>query len=229
MKYEIVLFDIDDTLLDFPACGKASLRRCFDWHGLPFEDACFDAYLRVSTHLWREMELGHLTQKEVLETRFVDLFRELAISDVDIVQFEKDYRLLLSEEHITTPGALEIIRYLQGKGCRIYLVSNSEAETQVERIRRSGIAPYIQGMFTADMVGSQKPAPQFFRYCFERIPDFDAARTIIVGDSLTSDMAGGSRAGIATCWYHPHTMKNPLQIPYDYEILNFEELKKIIK
>lgn len=229
MKYEIVLFDIDDTLLDFPACGKASLRRCFERHGRKFEDAYFDAYLRVSTHLWREMELGHLTQKEVLETRFVDLFRELEMPDIDDVQFEKDYRELLSEEHITTPGALDIMQYLHGKGCRIYLVSNSEAETQVERIRRSGIAQYIQGMFTADMVGSQKPALQFFRYCFERIPDFDAARTIIVGDSLTSDMAGGNRAGIATCWYHPHTMKNPQQIPYDYEILNFEELKKIIR
>lgn len=229
MKYEIVLFDIDDTLLDFPACGKAALRHSFAWHGLEFQDEYFTAYLKISNRLWHEMELGNLSQQEVLDTRFIELFQELETPDVDVIQFEQDYRQLLSEQHETTPGALEIIQYLHDKGCRIYLVSNSEAETQFQRIRRSGIAPYVQNLFTADMAGFQKPASQFFRFCFERIPEFDPERTMIVGDSLTADMAGGNNAGIATCWYHPHTMKNPLQIPYDYEILHFEELKKIIR
>lgn len=227
-KYETVLFDIDDTLLDFYACGKAALRRAFAWHELEFHDADFAAYLTISNRLWREMELGNLNQQTVLDTRFVELFQKLGYSDVDTVQFERDYRQLLSEEHEMTPGALDIMQYLHGKGYRIYLVSNSEAETQFQRIRLCGIEPYIQGIFTPDLVGFQKPMPQFFRFCFEQIPDFDLKRTMIVGDSLTSDMEGGNRVGIATCWYHPNTRKNPLQIPYDYEIINFEELKKIL-
>lgn len=226
--YRIVLFDIDDTLLDFPACGKAALRHTFAWHGLEFQDVYFSAYLKISNQLWQEMEQGMRSQREVLNTRFVALFQTLGISGIDAVQFERDYRQLLAEEHQMTPGALEIVQYLHKKGRRIYLVSNSESETQFARIQRCGIAPYIQAIFTADMAGYQKPTRQFFQFCFARIPTFTAEHTIIVGDSLTSDIAGGNRAGIATCWYHPHTMKNPLQIPYDYEILNFEELKKII-
>ena len=227
-KYETVLFDIDDTLLDFHACGKAALRRAFLWHGLEFHEEDFATYLSISNRLWREMEQGTISQQTVLTTRFVELFQVLGYTQIDTVQFGLDYQELLSEEHELMPGALDIVQYLYGKGYRIYLVSNSEAETQFQRIRLCGMKPYIQGIFTADLVGFQKPTPQFFHFCFQQIPDFDRKKTIIIGDSLTSDIAGGNCVEIATCWYHPRTRKNPLQIPYDYEIIHFEELKKIL-
>ena len=49
-------------------------------------------------------------------------------------------------------------------------------------------------------------------------------RAVIIGDSLTSDMLGGSRAGIATCWYNPKQKENPQKIPVTKEIRSLREL-----
>ena len=52
-------------------------------------------------------------------------------------------------------------------------------------------------------IGYEKPDVRFFEYVAEHIEGFDKSKTIIVGDSLTSDIKGGIGFGIDTCWYNP--------------------------
>lgn len=53
--------------------------------------------------------------------------------------------------------------------------------------------------------------------------------TIIVGDSLTSDVLGGKNAGIATCWFNVRNKKNNSGINPDYEIKSLRELVDLIE
>jgi 2-haloacid dehalogenase len=46
----------------------------------------------------------------------------------------------------------------------------------------------------------------------------------MVGDSLTSDMAGGVAAGINTCWFNQHGKPNTSALPLTHEIENLEQL-----
>ena len=65
------------------------------------------------------------------------------------------------------------------------------------------ISKILDGIFISDEIGYEKPQIEFFNYVFDRIPTKNPDEVIIIGDSLTSDIAGGIRAGIHTCWYHP--------------------------
>ena len=53
--------------------------------------------------------------------------------------------------------------------------------------------------------------------------------TLIVGDSLTSDILGGKNAGIKTCFYNPRGEKNTSNVSPDYEIKNLNEIYDILK
>ena len=67
------------------------------------------------------------------------------------------------------------------------------------------------------------------RACFLEIPNFKKEETIIVGDSLTSDIQGGINVGIKTVWFNPKKKKNISNIIADYEINKLLELIEILK
>ena len=50
-----------------------------------------------------------------------------------------------------------------------------------------------------------------------------------MGDSLTSDMAGGNNAGIRCCWYNPAGAAVPEGLSIQYNIQNLWELEAILQ
>ena len=72
---------------------------------------------------------------------------------------------------------------------------------QDRRIKASGIAGYFDGIFISERMGAHKPSAEFFDACFAQMDEPERESTVIVGDSLTSDILGGINAGIHTCHY----------------------------
>lgn len=78
-------------------------------------------------------------------------------------------------------------------------------------------------------MGYNKPSKEFFDFCFSRIPDFKKEETVIIGDSLTSDILGGINSGIKTVWFNPNRNKNDSDIKPDYEISSLDEAEKLLE
>ena len=83
-------------------------------------------------------------------------------------------------------------------------------------------------MFLSEELGYEKPATEFFDRVFAAIGEPDRERVLIVGDSLTSDITGGNRAGIRTCWYNPKGEPNLTAAHADYEIRDLHGILDII-
>ena len=62
----------------------------------------------------------------------------------------------------------------------------------------------------------------------DTIPGFDPTNTLVVGDSLSSDIRGGINAGLATCWYNPHGKPVPADMKIDYVVRSLDEILPII-
>ena len=112
---------------------------------------------------------------------------------------------------------------------RLYLASNGVADTQYSRLESAGISHYFQEIFISEDTGFHKPEKGYFDYCFARIPDFDPAMAMIVGDSLTSDILGGRNAGLRTCWFNRTGRPPRPDIVPDFEIHRLEELPDILE
>lgn len=225
-KYTTLLLDVDGTLLDFQAAERAALRETFRRHGYLLDDHVKQTYHTINSALWRRFEQGEITREDVIYSRFVGLFAALGI-DGDGLAFEDEYQEELGRGAFLIPGAEELCAYC-ARFCDLYIVTNGVSRTQYSRLRDSGLDRYMKGIFVSEDAGFQKPMKEYFDYVFARIPDFCAERTLIVGDSLSSDILGGNNAGIDTCWYCPAGDKAPEGMRVDYTIRSLEELKPLI-
>ena len=167
-----------------------------------------------------------MDRKTVIYSRFGLLFRELGIED-DGIGFEDVYQDLLGQQHVIIPEAPEVIDYLYRK-YELYIVTNGVTATQLRRLKDSGMDRYMRKIFVSEETGYQKPWKEYFDYCFERIPQFDPEKSLIIGDSLSSDIKGGNNAGIKTCWYNPGKEQNTLNLRIDYEISSLKELYEFL-
>lgn len=226
MKYEMLLFDLDDTLLDFEANERESLEKLFTDNGFVFNKEIFDTYHRINKELWNGYEKGTLDLNEVLNTRFSKTLHQLGRT-VDGVLWEMQYRTLLGQGYQLMEGAYDLCQQLS-KSHRLFIITNGVTETQLNRLRLSKLHPFIENIFTSQELGYQKPAKEFFDYVKEHIKEFKADKALVIGDSLSSDIKGGYLAGIDTCWINSKNMVNTSGIPITYKITKLPELYSIL-
>lgn len=222
MDYKILLFDLDDTLLDFAANEMDSLTRLFETHGYPFTQEIFKTYNKVNKELWNAYESSSIPLDTVLNTRFAKTLHLLG-QKADGIAWEQDYRKFLSNGYQMMEGALEICEQLS-KTHRLFIVTNGVTTTQINRLKLSGLYDYFEDIFTSEAIGFQKPAKEFFDYVISHIKDFNKEDALIIGDSLNTDIKGGNLAGIHTCWINTKSSPNPASIPSNYTISKLTEL-----
>ncbi len=124
-------------------------------------------------------------------------------------------------------GARELLGELYGK-YRLYIASNGTASVQRSRIDGADIGIFFAGVFISQELGAKKTDAEFFEKAFRAIPDFYKEETVMVGDSLTSDILGGRNAGVDTVWYNPDKQSLNGNIKPTYEITRLEDIKAIL-
>ena len=199
-----ILWDIDGTLLSFDASERHALSKLLAARGITMTEEMLSCYHRTNDGYWKRLERGEVNKQELVRGRFTDFFTamHLPVPD-DIEAFNAAFQEALAEQVFPHEGAVESLRVLH-PSYRQYIVSNGATQVQRRKISLLGIAPYIDGVFLSDEIGAQKPQRAFFDALRIGIPHYDEAETVIIGDSLTSDIKGGHDAGILTIWYAPH-------------------------
>ncbi|WP_203364391.1 YjjG family noncanonical pyrimidine nucleotidase [Bacillus sp. REN10] len=226
-KYQTLLFDVDDTLLDFGAAENLALRLLFEGQDISLTAEVEAQYKQINQGLWRAFEEGKISRDGVLNTRFSVLFEAYG-QEVDGAALDNKYRSYLEKGHQLIDGAFELITNLQHQ-YDLYIVTNGVSKTQHKRLRDSGLYPLFKGIFVSEDTGYQKPMKEYFDYVFVRIPNFSVDQALIIGDSLSADIKGGQLAGVDTCWFNPNMKSNDTDIISTYEIQQLDELYQILK
>lgn len=221
-----VLFDLDDTLFDFHKAEKIALTKTLVHFGIDPTEETLALYSTINAAHWKRLELGEISREEVKVGRYRELFKTIGV-ECDPVKATAYYESMLAIGHYFMPGAPELLGELYRK-YRLYIVSNGTAKVQEGRIGSSGIAKYMDGIFISQILGANKPDKQFFDICFAEIPDFSLSETVIIGDSLSSDIKGGINAGITTVWFNPKRIENDSDIKPDYTIKELSEVPGLL-
>lgn len=227
-RYKIILWDVDQTLLDFTKSEDYALRNTFEHFGIQINSETVALYSGINDSYWKRLERGEVTKQEVLLGRFYTLFECLSIDAIDVPDFASAYQKALGSVYFYRDDSYRLCLELK-KDYRQYVVTNGVTWTQRNKLRLAGFDKIMDDIFISEEIGSPKPFRDFFEKCFDKIPDFDKEKTIIVGDSLTSDMLGGNRAGISCCWYNPEEKEKANDVFIDYEIRNLWEIRKILE
>lgn len=78
-RFDVLLWDVDGTLLDFIAAEKAAIKSLFIEFGLgECSDDMVADYSEINKAYWERLERGEMSKPEILVRRFEDFLRQRA-------------------------------------------------------------------------------------------------------------------------------------------------------
>ena len=227
-----VLLDLDNTLLSFDQYVKETMKIGFKKFNIGiYSDEMFSVFDQINTDLWRSIERGEIDFRELQKKRWNLIFERLNIS-YDGEAFEKYFRECLFESAIPENGALELLEYLKSKYI-LCVASNGPYLQQKNRLKKAGMLDYFSELFVSEEIGSSKPSEKFFSACVDLLnlkteQKIRPCEIMVIGDSLSSDMAGGIRAGMQTCFYNPSKRPIPSEMKIDHSVTSLREIENIL-
>lgn len=224
-----VLWDVDGTLLDFLTAEKAAIQALFrKYFFRDCPDESIARYSVINRGYWEKLERYEMTKSEILVKRFEDFFAQEGLDVSRAAAFNAEYQIALGDTVAYCDNSLELVRSLHGK-VKQYVISNGTVIAQTKKLKNSGFDKWVDGVFLSEYLGYEKPDERFFDAVLEDIAPLTRDDCLIVGDSLTSDMEGGRRAGICTVWYNPERKAKKADVPTNYEIHDLHEIVGILK
>ncbi|ENQ3077227.1 YjjG family noncanonical pyrimidine nucleotidase [Bacillus sp. WLY-B-L8] len=228
MKYEVIIFDADETLFDFKKSEKHALKNTMLACNIEYDESYhLKVYKDINTAIWKELEDGLITQKNLNVERFIRLSNKLN-AEFDEDEFAQLYMKHLSYASFLYDQSIDLVESLH-KDYRLSIITNGLKDVQDNRIRKSVIAKYFEDIVVSEDVNVSKPDSKIFEHALNNIKHTDKSKVLMVGDSLTSDIQGGINFGIDTCWFNPNKIANTSEFKPTYEISNLLELKNILK
>jgi 2-haloacid dehalogenase len=202
MRYSTLLFDLDHTLFDFDTSELHAFEAALAVVGIDEHTAHFPTYQRLNTALWAAAERGEIRSSQIRNLRFEQLCAELGL-DADqatVVAMADAFVHGLGAAGDLYPGVLDVLDTVRNAGAAMAIVSNGLGEVVRARVERLSLGDRFDAVIVSSEVGVSKPAPGIFDATFAALGAPDPATALMIGDSLTSDIAGGAAYGLATAW-----------------------------
>ncbi|HRR75646.1 MAG TPA: YjjG family noncanonical pyrimidine nucleotidase [Ruminococcus sp.] len=229
-----LLFDLDQTLLDFHASEHLALKAVMEMNGQTFTEEHYNSFKYINKSLWLEFEKGIISKAELFQTRFRRLFEECGCDtgNMDLLGINSDFIDHMSRNGVLMDGAIDCLKKILNTvpDARIFVITNGVTRNALGRINTTGLNEYVCDVFVSDLMGVSKPATEYFDIVKKAVSEPDES-FIVIGDSLTSDMLGAKNAGLTSCWFMPEGDISDAVKEYsiDYTASSFDELFEVIK
>lgn len=227
MKYPYLLFDADDTLFDFPKASSRAFSIMCRANDIPETPAVYQLYHEINAVLWNAFEQGEVSKAFVTHERYVRFLKALNLSR-DPSKCNNDYLSALGEVVFPLPFAEEVCRTLSERGHSLYIVTNAVASVQRSRLNHCSFGPLFIDAFISEDAGASKPDKAYYDYVRSHIPGLNPENTLLIGDSLATDIRGANNAGLPCCWFNPQKKPAPTDLSIDYEIHDLRELLTLV-
>ena len=224
MKYRYLLVDNDNTLMDFNLAERKALTETLEACGMPADEETCAAYHHINDALWKALERGETTQKELKVERFARLLNRLNRTDLNAAEVAAQYSDHLATHADLLPGALALLEALQG-AMKIALVSNGVSAIQRGRLSRSPILPLLDAVVISEELGVSKPDPRMVEAALSALGCKDKREAVLLGDSLTADIPAAIAAGIDSIYLDHHGRGSDLPT---YTVTSLEQARTLL-
>lgn len=196
-QWSCLLVDLDGTLLEFPQSEHGALMATLHQAGFQGTAQELETYHQVNDSLWHQVEQGKMEVSTLRWLRFQH-FLERMHRDTAMAHPMSDWYVIhFAQRGHALPGAMDLLETCHPR-MTICALSNGIGEIQRGRLQSSGISPLIDHVVISDEQGISKPDPRIFQIALNQCGCRDKNHAVMLGDSLTSDIAGANAAGIAS-------------------------------
>lgn len=203
MRYRYLLVDNDNTLMDFDAAEGKALREALSAAGVPHNDEVYAVYHDINRSLWEALERGETTQAKLKVERFVRLVAHYGWPGITGEEVANLFQRQLPTHADLLPGAMDFMEKVHGK-LKIALVSNGLSATQRGRLSLCPFTPLLDAVIISEEIGVSKPNPRMLDIALDALGCTDRREAVMLGDSLTADIAAANTAGVDSIWLNLH-------------------------
>ena len=225
-KYDILIFDLDDTLFDFKASEQVALAKLFAAYQIEFIEKNINQYKEINHGLWKQLETGEISREDVLHTRF-QTFLKLHHHDVDGKQVDERYRDLLTQEVHLLPDAITTLTQLKAMGYKLVAGTNGAGVTQKRRLTNSNLIEFFDELFISEELNVEKPHKAFFETIFTTCHVVDKRKILMIGDNIDADILGAIQSGIDSIWMN-HLNKTATRDGFTHEVKSLKEVVALL-
>lgn len=198
MAYQWILFDLDDTLFDFPAAE--ALAAALAHYSVTLTAEMLADYQALNKALWEQYNAGQIDAETLKQARFRDLAPRLGVTPLEL---NNTFLQAILQRSQPLPGVEHTLRQLHGK-VGMGIITNGFAEIQHARLAQSGFADCFDFMLVSEEMGVNKPDPRIFEAALARMEAVPPGDVLMVGDNPHTDVAGAAGVGMETCWFNLH-------------------------
>ena len=206
---KLIIFDIDNTIMDFPKNFEIEFQRVLDKFGADIEP--IELYKAVGTYETNK-EGVYYTKEKLLEVVNKVLNLSLPIDFID--EFFNMYNVLISE---IDNSVIDTLKYLKSK-YKVVALSNWFTDSQKSRLKEAGVLEYFDCVYGTDIV-PMKPRKESF---MSVIGNLEPSECVMIGDNLKVDIEVPYELGFNV--YHLNKFGNT-KYP---TIRKIEELKEML-
>lgn len=229
MSYKAIIFDLDNTLLNFEICERqailGALEACtisLDLHGIS-ENVFLQVFETYNSKYWRHREI--FSPSELIEMSYRSTLAELDIQTDKISNLIQSFWHIFNHFAVMEPDVNEVLTVLAGN-YRLAVITNGFVSAQLPRMQAAGIEHFFEEVVVSEAIGFAKPSPEIFHHALSRL-NLTPAEVIYVGDSLKHDYAGATQVKMDFCYYNRKNQNLPQEAKPKFminELLNLLEL-----
>ena len=233
-KYQIVLLDVDDTLLDNGRAERLALKSMVAAFGGVATDEDADLFMEENHRAWARFIEGEITHEQRIMSAFTSLFARTGVKGMDCLEqielADETYRQKIAE-NICVFADTEMFLKRLSKNFTLVLATNGKTRLQRHKYETTLLQRYIpeERVFISESIGVSKPRKEFFEAIFQAFPEVSKDCMIMVGDNPHADILGANEAGIDTCWFNPHARHMEYDTKPTYEVRTLAEAAACIE
>ncbi len=210
---QAVLFDLDDTLVDFQYSRRLGLRAVQellpDLAPVPLEELELVHDLELHANYLLTLD-GSLSDDDARLERIRGICSRYGLwpDDETVAGAASAYACAQQSNPRLVPGVPELLDALRGQ-VWIGVVTNGPSGRQRDKLEFLGIrADALDALAISEEVGAAKPDPPIFRYALEQL-EVAPEQTTMVGDSWENDILGALGMGMTAVWLNRYRCDCP--------------------
>lgn len=200
MSYRHLLFDLDNTLIDFSGASKLAIKQVLSSIDVSPTEDILSIYHSLNAQVWHSFENGKISGSDLRWLRFAKLLDHLKIRDQDPYALNVKYLDHLVQETEPYEGVISMLEQFRAQGLELSIITNGFMEVQRPRLDKTALTDFFDHIIVSDEIGVSKPNTAFFDYTHYKLGRPDKKEVLVIGDSLRSDIRGGHHYGLDTCW-----------------------------
>ena len=186
-KYYCILFDADNTLLNFDAAENKALAETLVNFGIEPDAETVQTYRTINEELWRQLEKGQIRREKLFGERFSRFLKAIDAAG-DGVEMNRCYLEQLSTHpDLMSPEVLDVLRELS-EVATLAIVSNGAQKVQTRRLAESGVMNFMEDVFISEKMGCEKPNARIFDAALRALGVENREHVLMVGDSLDGEL-----------------------------------------